>query len=878
MTRWLRMLRLRLRTIVRGRQLDLDVDEELRDHVDRDIASRVARGESPADARRAALAALGTLDARAREVREARGFTWIRDAAQDARISLRMLRRRPAFSIVAIATLALGIGATTAMFTVVNGILLRPLAFPDPDRLVLLSMAPKQSAFGRWSGLVEEHYLAVSAGDQLLSGVASFSLQPMALVGGAEPAVVTVGQVTSEFFSVLGSAPTIGRTIVEDDAGSDAAGVLVISQRLWRTQFAGDPAVLGRQVSINGVSRRIVGVMPAGIDAPFAADAWVPTTIHVDPHNALSRQVVGRLRPGVDLQALRAEIEALCQPSLDGHGERPGEWAASVVRAKDAVVADVRTTLLVLLSAVAFVLLIACVNVASLFLARTSERDAEMSVRTALGASRRRLVRQLLTESAMVSLISAAVALVATRIALPAIASLAETAMLPRVNALRLDLAVFAFALAISLLTAVGFGVAPAWRARGKATAGRAASRGWTVSHDRMHQVLVVTEVALALVLLTGAGLMVKSLARLTSVDLGFATSQRASMTVDLPEVPYKSASGLQQFQRDVLAQLRRTPSIRSAGAVNWMPLGGNQIRGDFTLDRGRTRPPKYMVDKQVVSPAFFRAMGIRIRSGRDFSDADRAGAPLVAVVSANVAADLWPGEQALGQRLSMSDRPGSDDWITVVGIVDDVRQGGLTTDKGRAIYQPTEQVTRTGWLRHMTFVIEADHDVERAATAARAAFRAVDPTLPVPAVIAAGDLIALQTAASRVQTRLLSAFAATALVLTVVGIYGVIAYSVSRRRRELGIRMALGADHQRLAGRVVLQAVALAAAGVAIGSLGALAVTRVLRQFLFDVSPTDPATFLAVASILLVAAAMAAGVPARRASRVDPAIALRSE
>jgi predicted permease len=861
---------------------DAELDEEIRAHLALAKAERVARGESPEAAAYAARREFGNVGLVKEVTREMWGGIWLERLIQDLRYAVRSLRRAPGFASVAIITLALGIGVNTAMFTVVNGVLLRSLPFAQPDRLFLVSYREPGNPWMPEPVLSDHNYLAFKARTRAFASVATFSGGLVTVTGGGEPERISGALVTPELMGILGVAPAIGTTFTADDGKPGRAPVALLSDQLWRKRFAADPLIVGKLVVVNGVSHTVLGVMPAGFDFPAHAALWQPTEVTTNPHNSWSRPVVGRLRDGVTREQALAELNTIV-PQLSGHpGVKRDKLVAEVVALKQFVVGDIERALWIFAGAVGFVLLIACANVANLLLMRAASRQQEIAVRAALGAERPRLVRQLLTESVVIAATGGALGVLLAIVGVRALIALAPIGRIPRIDELHVDAVVLSFTAGLSLITGLVFGLAPALRATRRElrdSLGQGA-RTVTARHGGLRAALVVAEIALALVLLTGAGLMIRSFARMRSVDLGFRPENVVAMTVDLPASTYRDAQAMQRFHHSMLDGLAALPGVEAVGAVNWRPLGDGLIAGDFHLDDGRELPKgAAWADKLVVSAGYFRTSGIRVRSGRDFADRDDASAPGVVIFSASLARRLWPNVNPLGKRITMDDKPKPDsEWLTIVGVVDDVVQKGVTTAPDAALYQPYAQVQSTFFLEHMTFAVRTASSPATVTAAMRAVLRSVDKDQPAQRIATMNELIAATTAEPLFQTRLLALFSTLALVLAAIGIYGVLAYSVAERMHEIGIRVALGAQARDVSRMVVRRTLALSLPGVALGVLGALAVTRVLDRLLFGVKPNDPATLAAVATLLAGVALVAALIPARRAARVDPMIALRAE
>ncbi|OFW11262.1 MAG: hypothetical protein A3H96_25690 [Acidobacteria bacterium RIFCSPLOWO2_02_FULL_67_36] len=804
------------------------------------------------------------------------------ELVQDVRYAIRTLGRSPGFAAVAVLTLALGIGANSAVFTVVNGVLLRPMPFPEPDRLFLVSLAPVDGPFRSGPVLTDRHYLEFRAQDRQFEQIATFSTSEPTLTGAGDPIRISDGTVTPEFFDVLRVQPQIGRGFQAGDGQPGTNPVVLLSDRIWRMRFNADPRALGTLVRLDGVAHEVIGVMPPGMTFPSDAQVWTPVVVRLDPHNSWMRPVVGRLRRGVSRREAQAELDVFARQPGRVSAQDRDVWRPAIVPLKELLIANVRSSLLIFTGAVGFVLLIACTNVAHLLLTRATGRRQEMAVRAALGAGRARLVRQLLTEGLMISLAGGAAGVVLAMAGVPALIALAPLGTFPRLEMIRIDGWVLAFTLVVSVLTGIGAGLVPALRATRQAVSDTLNQGGRSVAggHERLRNALAVAEVALALILLTGAGLMLKSFLRLRAVDPGFTPDHAITLTVDLPNSAYGSAASMQTFHTALLGRLSVLPDVVAAGAVNWRPLGSALIRGDVVLEGDRKVPDGFLVDKPAVTPGYFRAMGIHLHSGRDFMESDGAAAPGVVIVSQSAGRALWPNEDPIGGRVSLQDDPTPADWLTVVGIVDDVKQQGLAKGADPAIYQPYRQVKGTFFLSHMTFAVRTTADPALLAPAMRAVLHDTDANLPAQSIATMPDLIAATTAEPRFQTRLLTVLAVLALTLAVLGMYGVLAYAVALRRREFGIRMALGAQSADVVDLVLRRTLALAGTGIVIGSGGAIALTRVLDQsgFLFDVRPTDPTTFALVALGVLVMAVVAGLIPARRARRLDPMVAMRAE
>jgi predicted permease len=861
---------------------DAALDEELRAHFAMAIADRIARGESPDDAVNAVRREFGNVTHVKEVTREMWGTMWIERLVQDLRYALRSLRRAPAFAIVAVLTLALGIGVNSAMFAVMNGVLLRPLPYPSPERLFAISYQPPAGPFNNVRGLYDAHFVALEKDRRarsIFSHVATFGSPSVTLRGVGEPKLLAAGAVTPDFFATLGTHAALGRVFTVDDPVDTRDRVAVISDRLWHDDFAADPNIVGKTIDIDNTKRTVIGVMPASFNLPAHADVWTPLTIQLSDHETRTRAVVGRLADGVPIERASAAWKTIVSSFTLFPGAERNEFIAELVPLKTFVVGDAERPLLIFGGAVAFVLLIACANVANLLLMRVTTREREMAVRAALGAGRRRLIRQLLTEtftiSAIGSVLGVAVAVVAMKLLLLA----APSDLVPRVENVRVDASVLLFTALLVAGTTILCGVLPALHASDDHLRGSLAdgARTMTQSRGRVRALLVVSEIALAFVLLIGAALMVRSFDRMQSVKLGFTPENTLTMSVSLPADRYRTGADMRRYHDGILAGLEGLPGVAAVAAVNWLPFSHALIAGDFQVEGGAKLPGRW-ADKMVVTPSYFRAIGQRIVQGRAFAATDGANAPRVAIMSKSVAEKLWPGGTAIGHRIAMTDTPEEKDWIRIVGVVDDVVQNSVTEKPDPAVYEPMAQVDFPFFLATMSYVVRSDADPAPTAAAMRQIIQRADPSLPLTPVHEFSDLIQLSMLTPRFQSRVLLVFSSLALALAVVGIYGVLAYGVTQRLREIGVRVALGADPRGVRTMILGRTAALALPGLAIGVAGSLALTRVLSRFLFQITPTDPPTFIGVGLLLAGVAFAAAYLPAKRASEVDPIVVLRGD
>lgn len=885
--RWTERLARRIRVLFRKGEVEHDLDEELRLHVDMEADELVRRGMVPERARREALRRFGGVERTKERVRDERGGRLLEDLLQDLRFGARSLRKSPGFSLSALLVLALGIGSATALFGVVDAVLLEPLPYPQPDRLVRVwpaspSRGQDRTAFSYPDGRDWRERA------QTLDGLAVYSTAAANYVylGGDAPMELATEWVGGDFFRVLGVAPASGRTLRPEDEDEDRM-VAVLAWGTWQRLFAGDPSLVGRTIELDHRSFEVVGVMPEGFSYPegTSVDVWVPiTVIPQDDIPTRLRQVrflsgMGRLAPGATLESARAELSGIAA-SLEATypDANAGVDAASIEPLSDSVVGDVRTALWVALGAVGFILLLACANVANLLLARGTARTREVALRMSLGAPAGRIVRQLLTESLLLALSGGAVGLVLAWAATGGMARW-SAGLLPRAAGIGLDATVVGASVFVTLVAATLAGVLPALRAADVSPADdlRDGSRGNAAGLRgvRLRRGLVAAEVALAVLLLTGAGLLVRSLGALGRVDAGFATEGRIAMTLTISDQSHPERAEWMGMYHQILERLRANPSVTAAGAIRYLPFRGSgealpvRVPGLYEP----TRENQQYAQLFQASEGVFEALGIRVLRGRSFGPQDGPGDPFVAVVNEAFQRDYFQGRDPLGERFVVPGLRG-DTPVEVVGVVADVRHRGLDEAPHPSLYVRNDQNPRI----QMSYVVHAAGDPLALAGDMRRIVREIDPDQPISEILPLTELTSENLARPRFFTALLGAFAMMALVLAALGIYGVLAYVVRGRAREMGLRLALGASGDRVAFRVLLQGMAPVGIGLAAGLLGAGALSRFLASLLFDVQPLDAVTYVGVALVLGGVAAVACLVPAWSAGRVDPMVSLRSE
>jgi len=807
---------------------------------------------------------------------------------QDVRHGIRMLRRAPGFALAALLALALGIGANTLIFSTVNAMLLRPLPYPDPDQLAFVSSThPERKAdqitvsledFGDWR---EQN--------QVFEGMAALMADSLALTAAMEPLQLKIARVSPVFFDLLGVAPEHGRGFRPDEEQVGRHRVVVLGHGLWARQFGSDPGLVGRTVSINSRPYEVVGIAPPGFQFPDAkVEAWVPLAFAAGPPNRGTRYltVIGRMKAGETATHATAEMEAIARRLEAAYPENAG-LSAVVVPFRDRLLGAVRPAMWLLLGAVALVLFIACANVANLLLARSTARRREMALRAALGAGRGRLVRQLLTESALLALTGGAIGTLLAAWGLKLLPALAPEEI-PRLGEAVIDGRVLAFTTLLSVLTAGIFGLLPARQAaRADLTESlREGARGSLSSRGarRSLRLLVVGEVALSLMLLVGAGLLLNSFQRLRSVDPGFNPDQLLTVQVSLPYSKYGETRQRAEFFRQALEGIRAVPGVISAGATNDLPFASTEFNRYFMMaeiEGGASRswstqePPVAVFE---VTPDYFRAMGTPLRSGRAFEASDDASAAPVVIVNEVVARRYFPGGDGVGRKIRLGAPESWGPWHTIVGVVGETRLEKLTQAPFPEVYTAHAQGTAIGGSQTMILAVRAAGDPDGLAAAVRTQVHAVDRDQPLGEFRTMHALLGRALTQPRFQTVLVGAFAALALLLAAIGIYGVIAYSVRTRTTEIGIRVAMGARGVDILRLILREGSAMILLGIGLGTVGALALSRILAGFLFGVGATDPLTFGAVSALLLAVGLLACYLPARRASKLDPMAALRFE
>jgi putative ABC transport system permease protein len=857
-----------------------DVSEELRQHLDDQYRELRAAGASHDDAMRAM-----TDDVNA--VRSRRSALRPEMIAADVRYALRTLRRNPGFAIVVLLTLALGIGANAAIFSVVNGVLLRPLPYRDADRLMVIGGDLRRPGLNDIPASAGE-YVDYRDRSHVFDQVAAYDTAGFNLTGSGEPERIEGAVVTTTFFSLLGASAQIGRTFVaaEDQPGRD--DVVVLSHALWTRRFSANPAIVGQMVPVDGKLAQVVGVMPAAFQFPDRTiEIWKPFVLDADALSDNNRgshgyTALARLKAGITHQQAQADLNAVTAMFKADHpGNYRNGFSATLHPLQDEIVGDTGRPLMVLLGAVAVVLLIACANVANLLLARAASRRKEIALRIALGASRGRLVRQLITESVLISAIGGLIGLGLAAWGVDLLIASAPDSI-PRIHEVGVDGRVAAFTALVSLATGLVFGLVPALRAS-RAPVNDALKEGGRASGGGVHgfagRALVVSEVALSLVLLIAAGLLIHSFTRLQDVAPGFDTSRLLTFRLSLSESRYTTFQKGQTFFDELFASLRRTPDVRAAAAINAMPFSGFGGSRTFHVEGREEQRPEDQPEEQlrIVTDGYFAAMGIPIVAGREFTERDSLTQPRVAVVNDALARKHWPHESPIGKRVSFSTN--EPQWYEIVGVAGNIKHRALEAADRPELYVPYRQPLFSGWtVRPMYVIVRTSANPPATVPAVRHEIARLDRDQPISDVRTMDERIGRSLSGRRFNMVLLALFAGLALTLAAVGIYGIVAYSVTERTHEIGVRVALGAQRRDVIAMVIGQGMPMAVTGTAIGVAASAALARLMSSLLFGVSAVDPATFVAIPSLLLAVALAACYLPARRATRVDPLQTLRSE
>jgi putative ABC transport system permease protein len=886
--RLLRNLFYRVRGLVRAETIHREIEEESRFHIEMRIDENIRRGMSPEEARRDAERRFGNLTRMKERGYEVRGGRWLETLMQDIRYSLRILFKNPGFTAVAVLTLALGIGANTAIFSVVNALLLRPYPYKDQDRLVWLwetklpditRRSPSPANFLDWQkqNTVFEQLEAINVNDYNL-------------IGDGNPERIRGMVITHGFLSMLGIRPQIGRDFFPDEDRPGHDNVAIFSHELWQRRFGGDPNILNRKIMLDDRQFTVIGVMPpsSGLNLR-GTEVWTPiafTAKQTENRRVGILNVIGRLKPGVTMERARSEMSAIADRLAKQYPDSNADWNVIVSSLLEDAVNEtgIKTPLLLLLGAVAFVLLIACANVANLMLARAAARQKEIALRTALGASRWRIVRQLLVESLLLSLAGGITGLILANGGLK-ILMVQSNIGWPRIMNVSLDLQILAFTVAVTLLTGMSFGIVPALQASKPnlneilKDAGRGSTGG-----RRQHAVrnaLVVLEVAISLVLLVGAGLLMKSFIGLQKVDPGFDPKNALTVAISLPERKYPEKNLQAAFYKQLIERVSALPGVQATAAASNIPFGnihwGNWDRG-FRIEgrTGNSSGDEGGTAYYSVSPNYFKAMGIPLLRGRLFSEFDTASGPRVAIINSTMATRFFPDEDPIGKRIQLTDRVkiGSQVYREIIGIVADVKSNALDQQSHPQTYEPYTLEP----FPSMTLVVRAAGDPIGLGESIRREVFQLDREQPIFGIVTLERLISTSTSQQRFSMMLLGVFAGAAIALASIGLYGVMSYTVAQRKHEVGIRMALGAQRRDVLGLILFQGLRLTLGGIAIGLIAAWAATRLLISLLYGVSATDPLTFAGVSLLLIGVALFACYVPARRATKVDPLVALRQE
>jgi len=869
----------------RRKRMLKELDEDIREHIARETQDNIERGMSPEDARHAAMRKFGNVTQVMEETREVWSVVWLNQLLADIRFGLRMLRKNPGFTAVAVLTLALGIGANAAVFSVVYAVLLRPLPYKAPSSLIVLN---ETTPMVGTVSVSYPNFLDWRDQSHTFSEMAAVRGVGFNLAGVTQPENISGGAVSPNFLSMLGVRPFLGRDF---DASEEKAGtppVILLSYSLWQSHFGGDPNIVGRTIKLDDRSFTIVGVLPSNYRSLDKTDVMLPIGVWATDNSEDAKErgsrgdlgVIGRLATGVSLTKARAEMEGIAARLATEYPASNDRFGVALQPIRDAFVSDIRPAILVLFGAVMFVLLIACANVANLFLVRGASRTKEVALRIALGASRGRIISQMLTESFVLAVLGGVLGLALAVAGIGGMSRLIPADMLSGAT-VNLNGAVLLFAACVVALASFIFGLAPALHSTKPDVqselkeGGRSGSAG--AGQSQLRAALATAEISLALILLVGAGLMMKSLYRLLAVDPGFRPDRVLKLEMDLRTQQYSKDPAVLNFWQQVLEKVRVLPGVEAAAVGTAVPLTDSHGRADVTME-GMTAPAPGNYphpDVHIISPGFVETLGIPLLRGRTFTDADDEKAPLVGMINAMTAKRFFPKEDPIGKRF-MFGHPSTDPpkWYTIVGVVGDTRLYGLANPARLEVYVPFRQNPRS----YMALVVKSGADPATLTSAIREAVQSIDKDQPLFAISTMKELVSNSVATRRMTLVLLGLFSGLALVLGAIGIYGVISYSVAQRTHEIGIRMALGAPRRDVFRLVVGQGLKLAGIGIAIGIAGALGLARLMSSLLYGISATDFETFAGVSILLALVALLACFIPAQRAMRVDPTVALRYE
>jgi len=874
-----RMTRL-WRNFFAKRRNDRDLDDEVHSYVDLLAEEKMREGMRPDEARRTARIELGGVEQVKEDVREVRAGAWLDTVFQDIRYGARMLRKNPGFTAVAILTLALGIGANTAIFSVVSAVLLRPLPYANPQQLIVLrettqSVGPHSPSY--------PDFLDWRKQSRTFSQMAAINNREFNLSGVAQPENISGYAVSANCLSMLGVRPFLGRDFLPSEDAPGSAPVVLLSYALWQSHLGADPSPVGKNITLDGRSFTIIGVLPPNIRLLEKTDILAPIGVWAgdmtDRGDRGDMDAVGRLVSGASISQAQAEMDTIAANLRKEYPSTNSGVGISMASLRDELVGDSRPPILVLFGAVVFVLLIACVNVANLFLVRGAARAREIAVRQACGASRQRLVRQMLTESFLLAFLGGGLGILVGALGIEGLRQLISAEMLQGAI-IGMDRSVLLFSGAMVVFVAIAFGLVPAWQASQPHVqetlkdGGRSSTA--SAAQHRLRGLLVMAETALALVLLVGAGLMMKSMYRLLQVDPGFRPERVLTMEINLRTAQYSKPEASRNFWRQVLDKVRDLPGVDAAALGTVLPLSGDHNRADITIEALPTPDPGKFPhpDFHMVSPSYIDALSIPLLRGRNFTDADTDTAPQVALINATMARRFWPNEDATGKRFHWGHPGSKEPWIEIIGVVGDTKLYGLANPSRLELYMPLQQSRSSD----MFLVLRSAIDPASLTPAVRDAVASIDKDQPVFSVNTMKQLVDASVATRHITLVLLGLFSGLALLLAAIGIYGVISYSVQQRTHEIGIRMALGAQRRDVLRLVVGQGVRLAALGIAIGIAAAFGLTRLMASLLFGVGAYDPVAFVTAAIILLLVAIAACYIPARRAIAVDPMVALRYE